>query len=164
MKPSRRRSSASRWRTFARLLLGWAKSTRVRITTGRRAWLADATLEQVERDGARRVEVLRQLADTQPDEVAAILFTSGSTGVPKGVVYRHRHFVAQFELLREAFGIEADGVDLPTFPPSRCSIRRWALTLVIPDMDPTSRRSPIRASSTRRWRVSASTSCSARRR
>ena len=82
---------------LAKALLGWAKAARVRITTGRRAWLADATLAEVERDGA---DAGPQLADTAPDEVAGLLFTSGSTGVPKGVVYRHRHFVAQIEMLQ----------------------------------------------------------------
>jgi acyl-CoA synthetase (AMP-forming)/AMP-acid ligase II len=118
----------------ARVLLGWAKSARTRITTGRRALFADATLAQVERDGAQAGP---QLADTQPDEVAAILFTSGSTGVPKGVVYRHRHFVAQIALLRDAFGIAAGGVDLPTFPPFALFDPALGLTSVIPDMDPT---------------------------
>jgi acyl-coenzyme A synthetase/AMP-(fatty) acid ligase len=80
------------------------------------------------------------LADTQPDEVAAILFTSGSTGVPKGVVYRHRHFVAQVEMLREAFGIEPGGVDLPTFPPFALFDPALGLTSVIPDMDPDAAR------------------------
>ena len=36
---------------LAKTLLGWAMSARVRITTGTRAWLADATLGDVERDG-----------------------------------------------------------------------------------------------------------------
>ena len=119
---------------LARVLLGWAKSAKVRITTGRHALLADATLDEVERAGAGAGP---QLSDTAPDEVAAILFTSGSTGVPKGVVYRHRHFVAQIDMLRGAFGIEAGGVDFPTFPPFALFDPALGLTSIIPDMDPT---------------------------
>ena len=118
----------------ARLVLGWARSARVRITSGARAWGADATLAQVEREGAHATP---QLAATAPDDVAAILFTSGSTGVPKGVVYRHRHFVAQIAMLRDAFGIAPGGVDLPTFPPFALFDPALGVTSVIPDMDPT---------------------------
>ena len=119
---------------FARALLGWARSARMRITTGARAILADATLADVERDGANAGP---QLADTQPDDVAAILFTSGSTGVPKGVVYRHRHFVAQIAMMGEAFGIVPGGANLPTFPPFALFDPALGTTSIIPDMDPT---------------------------
>jgi len=119
---------------LARRMLGWAKSARVRITTGRHAWLADATLTQVEHAGE---DVAPRLADTQPDDIAAILFTSGSTGVPKGVVYRHRHFVAQLAMLRDAFGIAPGGVDLPTFQPFALFDPALGVTSIIPDMDPT---------------------------
>ncbi|MBZ4040633.1 olefin beta-lactone synthetase [Novilysobacter selenitireducens] len=118
----------------ARALLGWARSARVRITTGTRPWLADGTLARVEADGAGAGP---QLAATAPDDIAAILFTSGSTGVPKGVVYRHRHFVAQVDMLRDAFDIQAGGVDLPTFPPFALFDPALGVTSVIPDMDPT---------------------------
>ncbi len=119
---------------FARVLLSWARSTRIRITTGARAIFADATLADIEAAGANAGP---QLADTQPDDTAAILFTSGSTGVPKGVVYRHRHFVAQIEMTRNAFGITAGGANLPTFPPFALFDPALGTTSIIPDMDPT---------------------------
>lgn len=119
---------------LGKALLGWSKSARTRITTGTRAWLADATLADIEREGH---DAGPQLAETQPDDVAAILFTSGSTGVPKGVVYRHRHFVAQISMLGDAFGIQCGGIDLPTFPPFALFDPALGLTSIIPDMDPT---------------------------
>lgn len=119
---------------FARKLLGWARSAKTSITTGTRAILADATLAEVEAAGRNAGP---QLVDTQPDDVAGILFTSGSTGVPKGVVYRHRHFVGQIAMLGEAFGIVPGGVNLPTFPPFALFDPALGVTSIIPDMDPT---------------------------
>jgi acyl-CoA synthetase (AMP-forming)/AMP-acid ligase II len=120
---------------FARVILGWARaSNRINIVVGRRWFGRGATLKTVEADGANAGP---QLADTQADDIAAILFTSGSTGVPKGVTYRHRHFVAQLAMLRDAFGIAPGGVDLPTFPPFALFDPAMGVTSIIPDMDPT---------------------------
>lgn len=119
---------------LARLLLGWAKSATRLVTVGTRWGWGGSTLAKIEAAGAGAGS---QLAATAPDDTAAILFTSGSTGVPKGVVYRHRHFVGQVELLRNAFGMQPGGVDLPTFPPFALFDPALGLTSVIPDMDPT---------------------------
>ncbi len=118
----------------ARLALRWAPSATRLVTVGRRLAWGGTTLAALERAGAQAGPML---AATDGEDMAAILFTSGSTGVPKGVVYRHRHFLGQIELLGSAFGMEAGGVDLPTFPPFALFNPALGLTSVIPDMDPT---------------------------
>jgi len=118
----------------ARLVLRWAPSATRLVTVGRRLGWGGTSLAALERAGAKGGAML---ADTDGEDMAAILFTSGSTGVPKGVVYRHRHFVGQIQLLGSAFGMEAGGVDLPTFPPFALFDPALGLTSVIPDMDPT---------------------------
>jgi acyl-CoA synthetase (AMP-forming)/AMP-acid ligase II len=136
---------------FAKGLFGWAPKSRLRVTVGPRLGWGGHTLEEVEKAGAGVLAAdAHSSAPPVPateaiggDEVAAILFTSGSTGVPKGVVYRHRHFVAQVEMLREAFGMQPGGVDLPTFPPFALFDPALGLSSIIPDMDPTR---PARAS------------------
>ncbi len=121
----------------ARLLLGWAKkSLKAWVTVGPKLGWGGVTLEDAIAEGEARREGW-QMADTRAGELAAILFTSGSTGVPKGVMYQHRHFVAQVELIRDAYGIEPGEVDLPTFPPFALFDPALGMTTVIPDMDPT---------------------------
>ncbi|MCA9547766.1 MAG: AMP-binding protein, partial [Myxococcales bacterium] len=58
-----------------------------------------------------------------------------STGVPKGVEYQHRHFLAQVDLIRDAYGIQPGEVDLPTFPLFALFDPALGMTTVIPKMD-----------------------------
>jgi len=76
------------------------------------------------------------IADTQQDELAAILFTSGSTGPPKGVEYQHGMFEAQVELIRQQFCIQPEEVDLPMLPIFALFNPAMGMTTVVPEMNP----------------------------
>ena len=129
----------------ARRLLGWGReSVRTLVHVGGPSWLrgllgGGVSLEQVKAAGdAAGADAHGSgafVAATGGDDVAAILFTSGSTGVPKGVVYAHRHFVEQVEMIRDAYGIEPGEVDLPTFPLFALFDPALGMTTVIPRMD-----------------------------
>jgi acyl-CoA synthetase (AMP-forming)/AMP-acid ligase II len=120
---------------LARILLGWAKkSIRLCVTVGRRWLWGGWALERVRREGQTGSPVL---AATAAEEMAAILFTSGSTGVAKGVVYTHGIFRAQVEALKQLYHIEPGEVDLPTFPLFGLFGPALGMTAVIPEMDST---------------------------
>lgn len=70
------------------------------------------------------------------NRTAAVLFTSGSTGHPKGAVYTYAAFNAQMEALINAFGIQPGEVDLPLLPVFSLYNPAMGLTTVIPEMDP----------------------------
>ncbi len=76
------------------------------------------------------------IAPTHADSPAAILFTSGGTGIPKGVCYEHGMFGAQVEAIREHFKIEPGEIDLPAFPLFALFSAALGTTCVIPDMNP----------------------------
>lgn len=121
---------------FARKILGWAKeSCELLVTAGPTLGLGGITLKKLKEMGDPANDEI--MHSVKPDDMAAILFTSGSTGVPKGVVYRHRHFNAQVEMLKNAFNIEPGEVSLPTFPPFALFDPALGMTTVVPEMDPT---------------------------
>lgn len=120
---------------IGRKLLGWAPSARITIAAGRPMGRLLARFHLDRLIAGQRGQPLAAHSPV-PDDTAAILFTSGATGVPKGVVYRHRHFSAQLEMLRDSLSIEAGAVDLATFPPFALFDPALGLTSVIADMDP----------------------------
>lgn len=118
----------------ARVVLGWARDTvHLKVTAGRRLFWGGTTLQRLRGSTTELMEPV----DTAEDEVAAILFTSGSTGIPKGAVYTHAHFLAQVERLRDTYGIEPGEIDLPTFPLFALFDPALGMSAVIPEMDPT---------------------------
>lgn len=71
------------------------------------------------------------------DQLAAIVFTSGGTGVPKGVEYSHGIYVHQVALLQSTYDLTPDDIDLPAFPLFALFSLAMGMSVVIPDMDPT---------------------------
>jgi acyl-CoA synthetase (AMP-forming)/AMP-acid ligase II len=120
---------------LARVLLGWARaSVRTCVTVGGRYAWGGWTLDAVRRTGEDGGSVLTA---TTADETAAVLFTSGSTGVAKGAIYTHGTFAAQVEMLRRMYDIRPGEVDLPTFPLFGLFGPALGMTEVVPEMDPT---------------------------
>ncbi|HPF38160.1 MAG TPA: fatty acid CoA ligase family protein [Phycisphaerae bacterium] len=103
------------------------------VTVGRRFGWGGHRLDALRGDAWERY----QMAETRPTDPAAIIFTTGSTGPPKAVLYEHAMFDAQVRILRDQFGIQPGEVDLPTFPLFALFDPALGMTAVIPEMDPT---------------------------
>jgi acyl-CoA synthetase (AMP-forming)/AMP-acid ligase II len=108
------------------------RKVRALVTVGRKYGWGGATLEDLRRAGEGRPFAM---AATDPADVAAILFTSGSTGIPKGAIYTHGIFDAQVRLIRRVYGIEPGEIDLATFPLFSLFDPALGMTSIIPDMD-----------------------------
>lgn len=127
---------------IARLLFGWGKATLKKlVTVGTKFGWRGNNLDSIAKIGAARQSATTgstdqwQPAATDVDETAAILFTSGSTGIPKGAVYSHGNFAAQVSALQQTFGIQPGEIDLCTFPLFALFAPALGMTAVIPRMD-----------------------------
>ncbi|HTZ20644.1 MAG TPA: AMP-binding protein, partial [Opitutaceae bacterium] len=106
------------------------RGVEVRVTASRRL---DARLTE------RKAEIENRkltIAPTADNDLAAILFTSGSTGAPKGVCYEHGMFEAQVRLVRATYGIEPGEVDLPLLPVFALFNPALGMTTIVPEIDP----------------------------
>ena len=77
-----------------------------------------------------------QLVKSTAADSAAVLFTSGSTGSPKGVCYEHGHFDAQVRLIRETYDIRPGEIDLPLLPIFALFNPALGMTTIVPELDP----------------------------
>ena len=84
--------------------------------------------------------------EPKQNDLAAIVFTSGSTGSPKGVSYLHETFNAQIDALRSVFGMMPGETDLTTLPIFGLFNPALGITSVLPEMNP---RRPAKANPAR---------------
>jgi len=107
------------------------RSVELSVTVGPRLCFGPHTLKRVEALGEPACEP----AETRAEDPAAILFTSGSTGPPKGVEYTHGMFAAQVRALGDLYGFEVGEVDLCCFPLFALFDVAFGMTSVFPELD-----------------------------
>lgn len=98
--------------------------------------LGQRLLPQRLRPLQRDTTMLSSCIASKADDPAAIIFTTGSTGPPKGVCYSHGVFYAQLRLIRDYYGIGPTDVDQPAFPLFALFSTALGAHAVIPDMNP----------------------------
>lgn len=109
-------------------------NARWNVTVGKRYCWGGKTLDQIIELGQSRAVELPMIQRPDP---AAIIFTTGSTGPPKGVQYTHGTFHAQIDRIRERYDIHRGSRDLACFPLFGLFDAVMGVTTIIPEMDPT---------------------------
>jgi acyl-CoA synthetase (AMP-forming)/AMP-acid ligase II len=107
-------------------------SVRIKVSLNRVGGSTSYLYDDLERESAAFTPAV-----VGPEDLAAILFTSGGTGIPKGVLYTHGILNAQTDALREMFALDERKIDLPGFPLFALFTLAMGMTSVIPEMDPT---------------------------
>ena len=103
------------------------------VVVGTSWWPRCISANSFEKLNGKKFQPLDQTREAE----AAIIFTTGSTGPPKGVAYRHRTFLEQARQVRDFFGIRPGSVDVSGFPLFALFNSGMGVTTVFPKMDAT---------------------------
>ncbi|MDR6636817.1 alpha/beta fold hydrolase [Paenarthrobacter nitroguajacolicus] len=121
--------------------LGWP-GRRISVqglpATRRRILRVETSLEELARRGSDTGDIHHTAVD--PDAPAAVLFTSGSTGPAKGVLYTHRQLAATRDTLAKSFDIRPGARLVAGFAPFALLGPALGAVSVTPDMDVTAPR------------------------
>ncbi len=117
---------------FRRVFRKPFKTVKTFICTGPTFGLLGKSLPQL----LKKKTLKSKLFVAREQDLAAIIFTTGSTGPPKGVQYTHGIFHAQLELIRSYYGIGPAETDQPAFPLFALFSTALGAKAVLPDMNP----------------------------
>ena len=86
--------------------------TRIKAVDGLEIVATEQLLEEINVDGPEA-----EIGYVDPDSVAVMLFTSGTTGAPKAALLRHRHLTSYIMSTVEFMGADPDEAQLVSVPP-----------------------------------------------
>ena len=108
------------------------KTVKLVLTAGKsRVWKRN-TIDNICTENVDHFSIIK----TKSDDEAVIAFTSGGTGIPKGVLFTHGMVMATVNSLRNDLKIREGDIHLAAFYAFALFMPSLGATIIIPDMDP----------------------------